>query len=124
MTNGDKATFLAVELVLNCKALATAITAVGEGLRVPAIVEGHVVVTLGFQELGASKAVWDGGETCSSDAQVLHPLPDFGGGPGCQGSLEGLVNLLSSYKVRGTSSVDAVLVVFEAKGCVVKKGVD
>ena len=48
MMNGDKATLLAVELVLNCKALATAITAVGKGLRAPAIVEGHVVVTLGF----------------------------------------------------------------------------
>ena len=59
-----------------------------------------------------------------SGTQVLHLLPDFGGGTGHQGSPEGLVSLLSHVAVGGTNTADAVLVVFEAEGCIVEKGVD
>lgn len=47
----------------------------------------------------------------------FHPLPDFGGGPGYQDCPEGLVGFLPHFAVGGASASDAILVVFEAKGC-------
>ena len=124
VADGDQVTFLAVEPVLNCEALAAAVAAVGEGEGEPAISDGHVVVPLGFREFGTAKAVRDGGEPGAGGGLSLHPLFDLGDGPGEEGGPEGLITLLPRTAVGGAGIADAAAVVVKAKGLVGEEGVD
>ena len=111
VTDGDEATFLAAEPVLNCEALSAAVAAVGEGLGAPSIANGHVVVPLGLGELGAPKAIRDGGEPGTRGVLPLHSLFDLGSGPGQEGIPEGLIAFLPHVAVGGAGIADAAAVV-------------
>ena len=108
VTDGDEATFLAAEPVLNCEALSAA---VGEGLGSPSIANGQVVVPLGLGELGAPEAIRDGGEPGTRGDLPLHSLFDLGSGPGQEGIPEGLIAFLPCVAVGGAGIADAAAVV-------------